>query len=213
MTAPNGLPLASDGTGRGKKIHTKPPRKKRGAAADRTEVIALNRKKYRNAANIPVAEIASTIDPNKPLTEKAKAFVKFWAMGDSITAASARAGYGDGASYAYRLVHFPQVKTLYLEEKRLYEEAGQVTRKEVIDGLRAAVQHAIEVSEPSSEVAGWREIAKICGYYQETKRTIDVNVRGMDRLERMSDAELMKMIKEGATDLLLEHSGEESTDA
>lgn len=202
MTKRTDSVLNRDGDGRGKKIVTKPATKKRGvsaSAAKKKAAIAENRVKYRSATNLPVAEIASTIDPNKPLTDKAKLFVKHWAQGESIQTAAIKAGYGDGATYAYQLVHFPQVKALYAEEKRLYEEAAQMTRKKVMDMLVEAYDMAKLTSEPSSMVSAAREIGKMCGYYEPTKIKIEHSLtEGVARMERLSDAELMEMIRAGA---------------
>lgn len=214
--APNPGGLNNHGTGRGKKIVTVPVTKKRGASADRTEHIADNRAKYPNASNIPTAEIATTIDPNKPLTDKAKAFVRLWAQGESITSASARAGYGDGATYAYKLVHFPQAKAMYLEEKRLFEEANQMTRKKVMDGLMEGIEMAKLLAEPASVIAGWREIGKMCGYYEPVKKVIELNVTGqvvMRKLEQMSDADLMALLTQATPELLEEASRDDDQEA
>lgn len=183
------------------KAVSKPITKKRGVSA-KPEVIEAavldNRRKYRNAANIPVAEIADTIDPNKPLTDKAKLFVKFWAEGESIQSAAIRAGYGDGASYAYRLVHFPQAKALYAQEKALYEQAAQMTRKKVMDMFIESYDMAKMCAEPSSMVAATREVAKMCGYYEPQKIKIEHSMAdGVARMDRLSDEELLEVIRNG----------------
>ncbi len=218
--APNPGGLNSVGTGRGKKSVTKPITKKRGASADRTKPIADNRKKYVSATNIPVHLVAETIDPDKPLTDKAKLFVKFWAQGESITSASARAGYGDGASYAYKLVRFPQAVALYNEEKRLYEESAQMTRKKVMDGLLDGIEMCKTMSDGPGVITGWKTVGQMCGYFEPVKRRIDINVTGsveMGRLNRLSDAELLRVIQQGAAAELelLEHQpqGDEDGDA
>ncbi len=207
MTAkqyPPGATRNAAGTGRGLKVVTKPATKKRGASA-KPEVIAKtvldNRRKYVDTSAIPVAELAETIDPNKPLTEKARQFVKYWAQGESVASAAARAGYGDGATYAYRLIHYPQAKALYNEEKRLYEEAAQMTRKKVMDMFIEAYDMAKLMSEPASMVSAAREVGKMCGYYEPTKTQVNVTLNGqvnVAQLGRLSDEELLKIIEQGA---------------
>lgn len=204
MTAkqyPPGATKNKEGNGRGLKAVTKPIRKKRGANAELVpETIAENRRKYRNTSNTPAAEIADSIDPDKPLTEKAKLFVKFWAEGESIATASARAGYGDGATYAYKVAKFPQALALYDKIKKEYEEASMMTKKKVIDMHMEAFEMAKLLSEPSSMVAAAREVGKLCGYYEPVRTTVDVNVNGtvvMERMNKLSDAELLKIIQEG----------------
>jgi len=140
------------------------------------------------------------IDPDKPLTDKQRMFVMAWAQGESIRSASARAGYNDDASLAYRMVKMPNVLAVYHAEKLKYEEAGQMTRQKVMDGLIEAVEMAKLMSEPSSMIAGWREIGKMCGYYAPVEHKLKVDVSGnivVDRLNGMSDAELLKLITGG----------------
>ena len=46
-------------------------------------------------------------------------------------------------------------------------------------------------------VAGWREIAKMCGYYAPERKEVQVNVAGstlLDEIACMSDAELLALI-------------------
>ena len=194
--------LTRKGTGRGLKVVTRPVTKKRGVSAApevRKSTIAENRAKYRNTTNLPIAEVADSVDPDKPLTEKAKLFVKFWAQGESISSAAARAGYGDGATYAYRLVHYPQAKALYAQEKALYEQAAQMTRKKVMDMLVESYDMAKMCAEPSSMVSAAREIGKMCGYYIETKK-VELNVSGsvaLRKMEQLSDEDLLRLISEG----------------
>jgi hypothetical protein len=212
---PNPDGLNRHGNGKGLKVVAKPQPKKRGqSAAKMPVVVADNRSKYVDVSALPRHEIAESVDPNKPLTEKAKLFVKFWAQGESITSASARAGYGDGATYAYRLVHYPQVKALYAEEKRLYEESCQMTRKKVMDGLLEGIEMAKLAGEPASVITGWKTVGQMCGYFEPVKRTLDINVTGnvtMQQMSKLSDAELLRMIQQGVQHDLeqLAHSGDD----
>ncbi len=150
---------------------------------------------------------AARISVDKPLTDQQKAFVRFWAAGESPLSASARAGYVDNGKYAYRLMRYPNVLKLYNEEKDKYEAACGMTRKKVMDGLLEGVEMAKLAGEPSSMIAGWREIGKMCGYYEPSRRTIDINVNGsieLDRMNRLSDAELLRFIEgNGVTSLEL----------
>lgn len=193
--------LNRKGTGRGLKVVTRPVAKKRGTNATpevREATIAENRTKYRNTTNLPIAEVADSVDPDKPLTEKAKLFVKFWAQGESISSAAARAGYGDGATYAYRLVHYPQAKALYAQEKALYEQAAQMTRKKVMDMLVESYDMAKMCAEPSSMVSAAREIGKMCGYYEPQKIKVEHTLAdGAARMDRLTDEELLEVIRNG----------------
>lgn len=174
------------------------PSRKRGARATparKATDIALVRKIGMNTSNHATAEL---VDPNKPLTEKQRAFVKFWAQGESITSASIRAGYNDGAAIAYRMVRMPNILKLYNQEKALYEEASQMTRKKVMDGLLEAVDMAKMLAEPATMVAGWKTIAQMCGYMAPVEKKLTINTTGsalMQRMAQMSDADLLREIE------------------
>lgn len=146
-------------------------------------------------------EGAMSVSPDKPLTEKQKLFVEHWAKGDSILAASARAGYADGGTLAYRLVRMPNVLKLKAEYEAKYEAEAQMSRKKVMDGFLEAIDMAKLMAEPASMISGWREIAKMCGYMAPVEHKMKVDVTGnivLDRLNSMSDAELLKIITQGA---------------
>lgn len=184
------------GNGRGVRMTTKPVTKKRGASADRSKVVPG----LRTQLSTTTKAGAALVDPDKPLTDQQRSFVRFWASGESITASSIKAGYNDGASYAYRMTKMPNILRLYDEEKRLYEESSQMTRKRVMDGLLEGVEMAKLMAEPASMISGWREIGKMCGYYEPTRHKVDVNVSGnvvMERMNRLTDAELLKLITQG----------------
>lgn len=181
-----------------KRADTTPkPKTKRGANANGDIATA---RKYKDTSTNAVAE---SVDPSKPLTEKQKLFVKYWAEGDAITTASARAGYSDGATLAYRMVKMPNVLALYDQYKLAYEEAAQMTRKKVMDMLLESYDMAKLLAEPSTMVAAAREIGKMCGYYAPVETRVKLDVSGNivhQRLNSLSDAELIKLITEGAKD-------------
>ena len=142
---------------------------------------------------------AAMVSVDKPLTEKQKLFALAWAQGDTIPNAMARAGYNEQPSYGYRMAKMPNILALYAAEKAKFEEAAQMSRKKVMDGLLDAIDMAKLMSEPSTMVSGWREIARMCGYFEPVKQRIDINVTGnvmLDRMNSMSDADLLRIIQE-----------------
>lgn len=146
---------------------------------------------------------AELVDPNKPLTEKQKLFVRFWAAGETIPAASARAGYSDGATFAYRLVRMPNVLKMYEEEKQLYREAGQITKKKVIDMFLEAYDMAKLEADPHAMVSSARELGKICGFYEPVKKKLEISVNGelkLREMSAMSDEELAKLVYGGGSE-------------
>lgn len=158
---------------------------------------------------------AAEVDIDKPLTDMQKLFVQHWAKGDSITSATLRAGYSDDG-VGYRLVRQPNVLRYKAEFEKKYEAAGQMTRKKVMDMLVESYEMAKLMSEPASMVSAAREVGKLCGYYAPVETRIKLDVSGSvvhRQMVVMSDAELLKMIEDGATTpLLTDESNELSAD-
>ena len=174
--------------------------------------IAALRKTPTNGGN---ADIIATHNPNRPLTDKQKIVVKEWAGGESISSASVRAGYADGGQMAYRMAKDPAILKLYHMEKALYAEASQMTRKKVMEGFLEAADMARTLADPTALTGAWREVGKMCGYYEPIKRTIDINISGnvtMKKLEAMGDADLLKLIKGEAEDVAFEMVAEDQDD-
>lgn len=139
---------------------------------------------------------AALIDPEKPLTDAQQAFVKFWGQGDSVSLAANRAGIE--TTYAYRLIYMPNILKAYQAEKAAYERDSGMTRAKVIAGFEEAIDMARTMAEPSTMVAAWREVGKMCGYYEPVKVEHTVNHQGKiihERLDKLSNAELFDLIQ------------------
>lgn len=177
------------------------PRTKKAAKRDPGKLPEDMRLENRtNIGVLKVADVAAAINPNLELTDKFKSFVKFWAQGESKHSASIRAGYEDSGAYCYRMSRAPQAVALYNEEKRLFEAAAQMTRKQVMDGLLDGIEMAKLAGEPASVITGWKTIGQMCGYFEPRKVSVDVNVTGnatMQQMNKLSDAELLRVIQEG----------------
>lgn len=154
----------------------------------------------RTAPNTSTMAVAAAVSPDKPLTDKQKAFAYARAKGESIPNAMAIAGYNEQPSYGYRLDKMPNVQALIRQEAALYAEASQMTRKKVIDMQMEAFEMARLMAEPASMVSAAREIGKICGLYEPQKIEVSSTVKHeMHRYGQLSDAELLKIIMEGGS--------------
>ena len=161
-------------------------------------------------------EGAMQVSPDKPLTEKQKLFVKLWAQGETILAASLKAGYADHGTYAYRMVRMPNVLALYDAETRAYEEAAGMSRKTVMDMLLESYQAAKTLDEPSSMVSAAREIGRMCGYYEPVRVKHEVSVEGkmlVERVNALSDEQLIEMIAQASAAMSLPPPDDEAEDA
>ena len=178
---------------------------KRGAHA--TEEAKANRVAALRARSPNTGDLTGTAaaNPDRPLTTRMKEFVKLWAQGESILSAALKAGYSDGGTYAYRLAKDQAILKIYHREKEAYASSVGMTRQRVMEGLLEAVEMAKIQADPTAMIAGWREVGKMCGYYEPVKKQIDVNITGnvvMERLNRLSDSELLKLIEQQTTNAL-----------
>jgi hypothetical protein len=99
------------------------------------------------------------------------------------------------------MVKMPNILKLRAEIAAKYEEAGQVTRKSVMDMHLEAYAMAKLMSEPATMVSAARELGKMAGYYAPVEHKVKVDVTGnlvLDRMNSLSDAELLKIISGGA---------------
>lgn len=139
-------------------------------------------------------------DPSQPLTEKQRMFVHHLVHNKlNQTAAARQAGFSEAGVEAVRLLKSPKVQAAIAEERAEYARASAMTKQKVIDGFAEAVDLARIKADPIAMIAGWREIGKMCGFYEPTKTKIEVSVNGrvmIDRLQTMGDAELLALVEQ-----------------
>jgi phage terminase small subunit len=138
------------------------------------------------------------------LSERERLFVDGVMRGMTQTAAARAAGYSDAKHEGSRLMRSPKIIKLVQELHAKYAEAAQVSRKQVLDGMLDAIQMAKMQGDTAVMVAGWREIGKMCGFYAAEKKEVSVNItakRAIDKLETMTDQELLEMMEKDSAAL------------
>ena len=140
-----------------------------------------------------------------PLSEQQRQFVTFLVHDKMPNTAAARmAGYQKPHHASYNLLQNPRVQKAIAIERAEYAKASGMTRKKVIDGFLESIDMARIRAEPASMIAGWREVGKMCGFYEPQKVKVEVSVQGqvlMQRLQTMSDEELLKLAESDPTAL------------
>lgn len=136
------------------------------------------------------------------LNPKQHAFVtKYLELGCGAKAAVA-AGYAPGSAHvtASRLLRRAKVLQELQERRAEIERRAAVDRDRVIRELLETIELAKLQGDVMAMIAGWREIAKMMGYYERrTKVEVKVEARGdAIRLKAMSDEELMALAEERA---------------
>lgn len=133
------------------------------------------------------------------LTPRQEQFVENYVLCGNATEAARRAGYGErGAGVtATRLLKNANVLAAIDVLRAANAERFALSRESVIGELLTAIAVAKVQSNPQVVIAGWREIAKMCGFYAPEKRRVEApesGSRAYARLSALSDEELLAMI-------------------
>jgi len=142
-------------------------------------------------------QVAVTGDPNVGLSDRQRIFVESIARGMSQTLAARTAGYSSPNVRGHHLMKDPKIQDAVAQFHRKHEKSVQMTRKKVMEGMLEAIEMAKVQADPGTMVNGWREIGRMCGYYAAERKVIDINIsakRVVDKLETLTDAELLEMI-------------------
>ena len=160
------------------------------------------------------ANIQRAISPEMGFSPKKKLLAKFIAEGKEIRTAAKLAGYTTNGGEVWRTTGNPDFVALVKKLQKKNEHMADISRKRVLDGFLEAIEQAKMLAEPMTQIAGWRELAKMCGYYAPEVKTLNVNVtsqRLLTQLETLSDKDLLELIEqdaeviEGEARELLEH--------
>ena len=133
------------------------------------------------------------------LNQRQTKFVAGYVQHGNAANAARDAGYAAKSARvtACRLLTNPNIQCGIAVERRRYEQDLGITRERVIAELRSAIELARAQGNAPAMISGWREIAKICGYYE---RRVEVSIhpnvaaqRWVSQLETLSTDELMKL--------------------
>lgn len=130
------------------------------------------------------------------LSEKQRQFALYVGRGMTQHAAAKAVGYSQGSVGGLMLM--PKIRMAIAEEREAYAIASQMTKKKVMDGLIEAVEMAKLKADPMAMISGWREIGKMCGFYEPTKTQIELSVNGkvvIEKLSTMSDEQLLALLE------------------
>lgn len=146
----------------------------------------LRKARQNNLKTLRAAAADMNMDPDAPLDAREQRFV--WLIvekGLPNPVAYQEAGYRGGPSTACEKAKQPKIaKAIAVLREKMLRDA-RITKKQVIDGFLDSIQCAKLVGEPIAMVAGWREVARVCGFYDKDVKKIDITVNGQLQLERL----------------------------
>jgi phage terminase small subunit len=142
----------------------------------------------------------------EPLPPKRRQFVEAMASGMTATKAAKVAGYSERNPHivANAMLNDQRVRNELARLQRENRERNQITRDEVLCGLKEAIKDAKLTSDPMAQISGWREIARMCGYYEPIRHEVVLS-------PELSVAR--EQVKAMPTEKLLELAGPDVIDA
>lgn len=133
---------------------------------------------------------------SRPLSIMQKKYVAARIAGLNMTQAAQSAGYKDPACQGNQIEHKPYIKAELERQYKKHERLSDMSKKKVMDGMLEAIEQAKLMADPSAQISGWREIARMCGYYEPQRLKVEVSVsakRMLSQYEALSDDELLKL--------------------
>ncbi len=140
-------------------------------------------------------------NPEGEMTARERRYIDNRRMGMDERPALLAAGYKDVQSARVSLKTRPLVQA---ELAQMYGEArkkANVTRDDVLAGFQEAINDAKLAGDPATQIKGWTEIGKMCGFYAPEERKITVDI---------TQTELLKQIDSMSTEELLELAEQDS---
>ena len=186
---------------------TGPDPEKRKARKKRAKATATARQAEVPSKVLAIAERIAYADKHadKPLTEQQRKFVENVAVhGMAPKQACVALGIRHAQSTASHYTKSLAVQRAIQKIREEQEKAGLMTKKRVMDGFLEAIDMARTLADPVAMTGGWREIAKMCGYYEPTRHKLEVSVDGqvvIQKLQQLNDEDLLKLA-DGKTDAL-----------
>lgn len=164
-------------------------------AKERNFKAANTRRKRAASGLLTPAELEENAD--RPLNERERLYVQGRAQGMGHVAAQRMAGYSATSSKAESIfLSRPAIRAALEVEQAKYRDQCKFKRDDVLNGLSEAIEQAKIQADPMGQIAGWREIAKICGFYAPETKKIELGgsaQRLLAKFEQLSDQELMEI--------------------
>lgn len=106
---------------------------------------------------------------------------------------------GVSQSKAKAMLDSPEGKEAIEASRAITEAQYDVSRDRVVRGMVDAIGRARMLGEPNTEISGWKELAKMQGYYAATEHHVKVS-HDQETLKRqlkeLSETELLKLMSD-----------------
>lgn len=135
------------------------------------------------------------------LNSRQEAAIDAAMSGLSNAAAARAAGYSSSSANQGMVFRSENVQRVLDEARAALARATNIRKKDVIMGVLDAIDRARLAGEPATEINGWKEVAKLLGYYAPEVKKIDLTInqgRLKSKFEQMTDEELYELAERPA---------------
>lgn len=107
-------------------------------------------------------------------------------------------GFKNPQAAGARLAQHPLVVEKIRQSNKRVSEATDITRQTIVEGLMSAIDQAKLLADPTAQIAGWREMAKLLGLNAPEQKVVSIAVSHdgniQHQLKNVSTAELEKLV-------------------
>jgi hypothetical protein len=133
------------------------------------------------------------------LTRRQARFVDEYLLSGNAAAAARAAGYSvrSARQIAFKNMSKDDIQAALQARQQAQAEEMELTRQDVINALLGAIQTATEQGQPAVMITGWREIARMLGFYEPEVIRVEPMSGEADRilrqLESLPTSQLLEM--------------------
>lgn len=98
---------------------------------------------------------------------------------------------------AKRIMEKPEVRAKLQQLRDEAAHRSKISQDDVIEGFKEAINDAKLAADPQSQIAGWREIAKMLGFYAPEVKKVEVSHAAMDarrEISQLSEDDLLALV-------------------
>ena len=139
-------------------------------------------------------------DHNELLSHEEEQYVEARARGMDKKKAANAVGFSLAKMYSTERKERVQ-KALDIRRQQ-NKAAARVTREQVVQGMLRAIEDAKLMSDPGNQIAGWREIGKMLGYYEPERKVVELADNREEALRQLSQVEVDELLTMAGDDVI-----------
>jgi phage terminase small subunit len=136
------------------------------------------------------------------LNARQEAFVDARASGLKVKDAMSVAGMKPHDGTGNALEKHPAISQALLQERAKNAKMLGLKRDDILQGFMDAIEQAKTLADPMSQIAGWREIAKVCGFYAPEVKKVEISGAGRRILDKMASLPYEELLQIAQGDVI-----------